>query len=177
MKIPTNIDSVDELVGFPEEVRHLVGFWLDPGCAKPSKRRSNWGRLLKNEPKAVVWNESVRLRIAAQLAHIRSWKVVNASFEQLAEWSFNPVAHWYIDPPYAVKGYAYRHNSSQINYKKLADWCLRRRGFVQVCENLGADWLPFHPLVDLHSPSRVQPYSTEALFEHDSNKEERSHDN
>ena len=37
----------------------------------------------------------------------------------------------------------YTHN--EIDYVALAQWCRTRKGFVQVCENVGATWLPFKP--------------------------------
>lgn len=53
-------------------------------------------------------------------------------------------ATWFIDPPYqhVRRGYA----RGNIDYGELAAWCLSRRGLVIVCEQQGADWLPFTPL-------------------------------
>ena len=62
----------------------------------------------------------------------------------------NVEACWYIDPPYQnVKGY--RHGNAGIDYADLADFCLTRRGQVIVCEQAGADWLPFRPFSRLVS--------------------------
>ena len=59
-------------------------------------------------------------------------------------------ACWYIDPPYQnVKGY--RHGNKGIDYADLADFCRTRRGQVIVCEQAGADWLPFRPFSSLVS--------------------------
>jgi hypothetical protein len=52
---------------------------------------------------------------------------------------------WFIDPPYnnaAGKKYA----TSSVNYTHLAAWCQSRHGQTVVCENAGADWLPFTTL-------------------------------
>jgi hypothetical protein len=52
-------------------------------------------------------------------------------------------ATWFIDPPYQHVNRGYRH---RIDYAELAEWVLARRGQVIVCEQQGADWLPFRPL-------------------------------
>jgi hypothetical protein len=52
-------------------------------------------------------------------------------------------ATWFVDPPYEVAGRAYRFHD--IDYAHLGDWCRSRSGQVIVCENAGANWLPFRP--------------------------------
>jgi hypothetical protein len=42
------------------------------------------------------------------------------------------------------RGYLYPYN--RLNYSELAAWCRSRPGQVIVCEEEGADWLPFRPL-------------------------------
>lgn len=56
-------------------------------------------------------------------------------------------ATWFIDPPYqhVERGY----DRSNVDYDELAEWCKRRRGQVIVCEQDGADWLPFQPLCEI----------------------------
>jgi hypothetical protein len=53
-------------------------------------------------------------------------------------------ATWFIDPPYQHVRRGYERES--IDYAELADWVRSRRGQVIVCEQAGADWLPFVPL-------------------------------
>jgi len=53
-------------------------------------------------------------------------------------------ATWFIDPPYQHVRRGYERDA--IDYAELADWCLSRRGQLIVCEQAGADWLPFTPL-------------------------------
>lgn len=68
----------------------------------------------------------------------------------------------YIDPPYQNQGKYYEE--STIEYDQLGDWCLgqAKDGHqVIVCENLGADWLPFKPLVELHGQKKK---SVEAIW-------------
>jgi site-specific DNA-adenine methylase len=63
-------------------------------------------------------------------------------------------ATWFIDPPYHVDGraqsrgmgYAENCNSYSLDYAELAAWCGERRGQKIVCEQEGADWLPFEHL-------------------------------
>jgi hypothetical protein len=55
-------------------------------------------------------------------------------------------ATWFVDPPYAVAGKSYKVRFT--DYPRLAEWCKGREGQVIVCENEGADWLPFTPLTD-----------------------------
>lgn len=64
-------------------------------------------------------------------------------------------ATWFVDPPYQPTrgdgwsqglGYAPGCSSREIDYAELGEWCRSRRGQVIVCEQEGADWLPFRPL-------------------------------
>lgn len=54
---------------------------------------------------------------------------------------------WFIDPPYQRVQRGYERGA--IDYAELADWCRSRRGQVIVCEQEGADWLPFRPLISI----------------------------
>lgn len=54
-------------------------------------------------------------------------------------------ATWFIDPPYQRVRRGYREGSDSTDYDRLAEWCRSRRGQVIVCEQEGADWLPFVP--------------------------------
>ena len=36
-----------------------------------------------------------------------------------------------------------------IDYARLADWCRALPGTVDVCENVGADWLPFQLVLQI----------------------------
>ena len=68
-------------------------------------------------------------------------------------------ATWFIDPPYqAVK----RGYHSNIDYDALAKWCRSRKGLVIVCEQAGATWLPFKPLVSIKGTNNK--VSTEAVW-------------
>lgn len=57
----------------------------------------------------------------------------------------NVEATWFIDPPYQKVARGYKHGSGGVDYKALAAWVRSRKGQVIVCEQQGADWLPFQP--------------------------------
>jgi hypothetical protein len=59
-------------------------------------------------------------------------------------------ATWFIDPPYQ-KPSGRRYVSLLPDYAELAGWVRSRRGQVIVCEQAGADWMPFRPLCDVQS--------------------------
>ena len=84
----------------------------------------------------------MRERIAAQLEHIRHWRVQLASYASAPD----TAATWFIDPPYLAKGAHYRQRP--LDYARLAEWCRARAGQVIVCEAQGAAWLPFRLLTD-----------------------------
>jgi 16S rRNA G966 N2-methylase RsmD len=86
------------------------------------------------------WSGPIRERVASQLARVRHWEVVEGSYEEAP---VGAEACWFIDPPYQYTGRYYRH--SEIDYAHLAMWVRGLRGQVIVCENEGADWLPFRP--------------------------------
>jgi len=88
----------------------------------------NFKRLL---PKLEYW-----------LPRISHWRFRQHDYREIK----NVTATWFIDPPYNnPAGQRYR---AQIDrYDLLANWCRARLGQVIVCENDGAEWLPFEPLV------------------------------
>lgn len=95
---------------------------------------------------------------------VRDWGTVTTRMAEAGRWSNKHVeymhgtysdapdieATWFIDPPYQkANRRGYKHRS--IDFSALAEFCRSRRGQVIVCEQSGADWLPFHPLYDLGS--------------------------
>lgn len=55
-------------------------------------------------------------------------------------------ATYFVDPPYQHVHRGYERGADGIDYEALAAWVRSRRGQVIVCEQEGADWLPFRPL-------------------------------
>lgn len=154
-------ESVDDLGDVPQEARWLVGFWLGKALARPRRTPSPWMR--SGKWPACFWGETVRAMIAHQLQYIRHWRVVQGTYADVP----SDVATYFVDPPYADKGKHYAHNSGGIDFAHLADWCRERPGQVIVCENDGADWLPFSPLGSFKTLNRrdgSRSYSREVVY-------------
>jgi site-specific DNA-adenine methylase len=135
LRLPTDIQHVDELVGQPEEAKWLIGFWFNKGCNRPGLSRSKWAR----EYPEGFWHERTRLFLAEQADLIKHWKIYQKSYEDI---QYSGTATWFVDPPYNNKaGALYQHHN--VDYKALGKWVKTRLGQVIVCENQGADWLPF----------------------------------
>jgi hypothetical protein len=149
MRLPSNISDVEELPGSVcQEAKSLIGFWFDAGPVKPAVRRSNWAR--QPMQASHFWSETIKLRLAHQVDRIRHWKIIEGSWEQAPDIR----AHWHVDPPYNnAAGSLYRHNG--VDHAALARWCKTRPGFVQVCENEGATWLPFETFSIVHLIGRA----------------------
>jgi hypothetical protein len=142
--------TVDDLA-VTQEQRWLVGWWLNKGVAAPCKTPSKWMRdvqtgMYGSKTDKYFWGALVRERIASQVDRIRHWKMIEGSMFDVAP---DIEATWFIDPPYAAAGKHYRFGSQGIDFAALGDWCRSRRGQVIVCENVGADWLPFEPWRDI----------------------------
>jgi hypothetical protein len=135
-------ESVDGLA-VPEEARWLIGFWLNRGSAQPKKTKTAFSA--RTEKGQLVWSARARERIAGEVDGIRHWRVRQGSFEDA------PVVDgtYFVDPPYVDKGRYYR--CSSVDYARLAAWCRTLPGDVVVCEQAGADWLPFRELASIKS--------------------------
>ena len=140
LKLPTDFDSVDDLK-ISQEAKWLIGFWITKGNVHPNKSRSAWARQYRNSGDCKVWGDAVKARIAKQLSGIRDWKSICADYKECP----NVKADWFIDPPYAVAGKHYPF--SELDYEELAAFCCNRKGRTTVCENKGANWLPFKPFI------------------------------
>jgi site-specific DNA-adenine methylase len=141
--IPVGFETVDDLQ-VPQEVKWLVGWWCNKGTTTPAKSPSKWmrDRIRPNS----FWGSTIRERVASQVQHIRHWKVFHGTYQDLGDWDDG--ATWFVDPPYDNKaGSHYTHGSKGLDYQHLASWCRSRTGQVMVCENDGADWLPFRPFL------------------------------
>lgn len=132
-----------------EEARSLVGLWLNRGVSRPRTGPSAWMR--DGVRPGSFWGERVRQTIARQVDRIRHWQVFNCSYEHLP---FSGNATWFIDPPYQKQGKHYHHGAEDIDFGALGRWCRTRAGQVIVCENEGADWLPFASLDDVKTTRR-----------------------
>ncbi len=124
--------SVDE-AALCQEARWFLGFWINPGSSMPKKTVSGW----------TSWNKETRGRVALQVSKIKHWKIYECSYERAP---VNASATWFIDPPYQVDGKHYKCGAKDIDFNHLGSWCRTRPGQSIVCENQGADWLPFERL-------------------------------
>ena len=128
-----HIDSFD----LTFEQKCLIGFWLNNGTTIPCKTLSKWGR--ENNERVSFWSAKCRARLSETVKKIKHWKIFNFSYEKAPDIE----ATWFIDPPYQKAGKYYPCSSKDLDFSKLAEWCKSRHGQTIVCENQGADWLPF----------------------------------
>lgn len=137
-------------VGLSGAEAALVGFWCGVAQTRPARRPSAWMRRIASNGGDgwvssrghLMWSARVRERIAEQLPAIRHWRLVEGDYRD----SPDVAATWFVDPPYHETGRRYRCGAGALDYAGLADWCRSRTGQVVVCENDGADWLPFEPV-------------------------------
>ncbi len=165
--------TTDDLVDLPPGARHLIGWWLNSGVARPCKTPGKWMREVlagkyPSNKKNVFWGPSIRARIADQLEGIRKWQIVEGDWSEAPEdldrtWFTNVT--WFVDPPYVGK--SGRHYArSAVDYEELGEWCRTRPGLVIACEGAGADWLPFEYLAvgKSNSSSGVARRSVEMVW-------------
>jgi hypothetical protein len=138
LSLPLNWDvpCVSDL-DIPLGARHLIGWWLNRGSCRPRQAPSAWMR--SGIRPGCFWGEAVRDRIAHQVPLIKHWRIVQGDYSLAPD----VPATWFVDPPYQQAGRHYRFGSDAIDFLQLARWCRSREGQVVVCENAGADWLPF----------------------------------
>lgn len=152
-----NGQTVDDL-DICQEAKWLIGWWINKGNVYPCKKPSEW---MLSKTKYGFYGQDIRRRIACQLTTIRHWTITLASYPDIP----NEVATHFIDPPYNNKaGSVYPF--SNIDYGHLAQWSRSRHGQVIVCENEGANWLPFEPFMMAQSnPSKCgKGKSAEAIW-------------
>lgn len=137
LELPDTFDDVNDL-SIPQEAKWLIGFWLNRATTHPCNKPSSWMR--SGEHETSFWGMEKKIRIAAQLCYIRHWQILNTCYSEID----NQSATWFIDPPYQVQGHRYRF--SEVDYEHLGEWCKTRQGQVIVCEQYGADWLPFESI-------------------------------
>lgn len=89
----------------------------------------------------------MRARLASQVDAIRHWQIIEGSYESAPTIE----ATHFVDPPYQKAGKHYREPSKKIDFMALATYCKGLVGQTIVCENEGADWLPFRPFAAIMS--------------------------
>lgn len=146
--IPDVFNSFEEIEQLNRGANLLVRFWVAKGRAEPTNKLSPWYQQYRNDSQCRVWGGAVKKRIIAQKPIIKGWKVDSCDYQDIPD----VVGHWHIDPPYNNNaGSRYPYSGKKIDYNHLSKWCKSRRGSVDVCENVGATWLPFTPLYEVVS--------------------------
>lgn len=140
-------ESVDDL-SICQEAKWLIGFWLNKAGTMPKKTASAW---MRDERYArQFWGPRIRERIASQVESIRHWKVTHGSYADIP----TREATWFIDPPYQAMGKYYSCSLESSCFEPLGQWCQSLPGQAIVCEQDGADWLPFIHLVDAKATTK-----------------------
>lgn len=142
LDLPLQISDVRDLP-ICQAAKWLIGFWLNKGTSTPCHAPSQWMRS-KIRPNS-YWGKLVRLRIANQVEWIKHWECHRIRYQQIE----NTTATWFIDPPYQKAGKHYAFGF--YKYPQLSEWCRDRLGQTIVCEQSGADWLPFSKFRDIKS--------------------------
>jgi hypothetical protein len=160
LSLPAEVPGVVADLPVCEEARWLIGFWINKSSAAPRNVPSTWMRG-GTRPKS-YWGKEIRQIIASQVEQIQHWRVVEGSYERAPDLR----ATWFVDPPYEKAGRHYRFGSEQLDYEGLAAWCVSRDGTTIVCENVGAQWLPFEPFMNIAANRSVNggKVSAEAIF-------------
>lgn len=143
-KLPMLHDGQTTLdLPIPQEARWLIGYWCTPNTSRPMIRPCSWMR--QGHRPLSYWSPFVRDMLARQVELIRHWRVVHGSYEHIE----NRSATWFIDPPYQHVSRGAYHGHP--NFTTLGSWCMSRRGQTIVCEQFGADWLPFQPMANVRT--------------------------
>jgi site-specific DNA-adenine methylase len=160
------VEHVDELPGWvPAGARSLVGFAMNSATTMPRKSLSVGKRKLasgfygsKSARKFEGWTDAHKESVAAQIQMIRHWQIIEGDYSNAP----NVEATWFVDPPYQKAGKYYPSKAG--DYQVLGAWCRSLRGQVIVCENNGADWLPFEPFRAAKSACRAGATNLEAVW-------------
>ena len=87
-----------------------------------------------------LWCAAKRRSVAKNAEKIKHWRAYHSLYSEVP----NVNATWFIDPPYVNFPGVYMVNKTNpIDFTNLGNWCRSRDGQVIVCEQEGADWLPF----------------------------------
>ena len=159
--LPDEFENFDQVAALAHGPRTLAQFWVSKGRAEPSGKLSPWYFQYRNARDCRVWGAAVKRRIIEQKPLIAAWTIEQRSY---ADVPLVP-AHWHVDPPYDNAAGS-RYPYSRVDFAHLGAWCRSLPGEVDVCENVGAKWLPFEPLYTVVSTRgrRSGAYSQEAVW-------------
>ncbi len=134
--------TADEIAAYPEPVEGERTFDRWSMMAAGSHGTSRASSYLWTERMSRDFKKQRRMA-AANVGYAAGIDYRLGSYEMLPNYE----ATWFVDPPYQHKDRGYRREG--LDYAALAEWCRTRKGLVIVCEQQGADWLPFTPLADI----------------------------
>lgn len=109
--------------------------------ASLSSPSSNFRKTKVSEWMQKGWPQ-VRADLAANLHKVKHWELIEGDYREAPTLE----ATWFVDPPYQKISHGYDSDRTDIDFRALGEWCLSRPGQLIVCEESGADWLPFEPL-------------------------------
>lgn len=127
-----------------QEARWLIGFWLNRGSAQPKLRATAYST--RTERSQLVWSQRARERLAAHVGRVRHWDVHLGTYDDAPR---DERATYFVDPPYTRSGRYYRVHD--VDHHAVGRWARKLPGDVIVCEQAGADWLPFETLANIKS--------------------------
>lgn len=147
-----------------EEQRILLSLHARRGSSKTTADRvTSFGLGVNGEAGGVRSGgiKTFKFGLASKLNRIRHWSISCCDFRKLE----NVEATWFIDPPYQKIATKYETHTT-IDYSRLAEWCRSRKGQVIVCEQSGADWLPFRRF-HYNRAAAKKTYSMEMIWTND----------
>lgn len=149
-------ETVDDYEFDCIEAKWFIGMIIVGAPTRPKLAASKWKTELR--PNA----QNYKLEYAANnLFRIRHWEIVHGDYFDIK----NQEATWFIDPPYQSSGKYYKYND--IDYEFLSKWARERKGQSIVCEQEGADWLPFKVLIRQRG---INSSSNEMIYTHPDNQ-------
>lgn len=140
-------ERLSNIKSISSEERLLLRMCLSCGnCDESHDKMSKWAAGIRSKPRPNSHRskdpsqiERTKRNILKIVGKISHWKITNLDYSELP----NKQATWYVDPPYKSRGAKYKKGSKNLNYKKLGEWCLQRKGQIIVCECEPARWLDF----------------------------------
>jgi len=132
------------------DARRLIGFWVNTGVTRPCNKLCSWALDERYDREAGFWSARVRERLAVLSEKlIGRWKIIEGDYTCAPDVE----ATWFVDPPYAGRLGDFYWKGGDMDFAALGEWCRSRRGQVVVCEQSGADWLPFEHLARVKATS------------------------
>lgn len=127
-------EKLSDFALLSEPERWLMRYAINPGSSQRSNVVTRFSRWHVQKPE-----------VARNLHKIKHWTLIEGDYRVAPDVE----ATWFIDPPYHRSGRFYMTND--LHYPEVAAFACSRRGQVVVCEQDGADWLPFIALRDERS--------------------------